>query len=95
MTRYHEGKVYHVHALKNHRPNICKLHIEHLLVSLTYINHYAQAIVLTINTEPRKGHTLWCAIGVGKFRGTLSCCGTLLALQKKGDVWICLWIPCI
>ena len=20
---------------------------------------------------------------------------TLLALQKKGDVWICLWIPCI
>ena len=30
--------------------------------------------------KPRKGHTLWCAIGAGTSRGTLSWGGTMLAL---------------
>ena len=37
--------------------------------------------------------THWCAIrvGAGTSRGTLSWCGTLLAWQKKGYLWICLY----
>ena len=43
--------------------------------------------------RPCKGHTLWCAIGVGTSREP-KLVVNLVALQKEGDVLICLWIPC-
>ena len=36
----------------------------------------------------------WWAVQVGTFQDTPSWCSTLLASSKKGDIWICLWMPC-
>ena len=49
---------------------------------------------------PRKGITLLaCSMVCNRswhLRGNpISWCDTLPALQKKGDVWICLWVPCV